>query len=252
VVEHEGLAKVFEKHLNNDFNNNRSFDPFEAFEGLELIVPEDLLQPDPRERLDRFEYFEPFDETRDFTVTPLLTPDNFIDGIVDVIESAEEELLIQNQTFNAPGSNQTSLKRLMSAVKDRQEAGLRVKIIFRSFNRSVDRSKLEALKRFGIDTDDIRLMKGCHTKGVIVDRKKVVIGSHNWSNAGVSTNRDASLYFEDEALAGYFRKVFWHDWDNLARRQISRGRRRIELVPREADVPPGMVKVSWKEFCETL
>ena len=252
VVEHEGLAKTFEKYLLHDYNKNRDYDPSEAMEALALLIPDELMIPDPLERVDEFEYFPPFDEDRNFTVMPLLTPDNYLDEVIAVVESARDELLIQNQTFNPPTDNQQSLKRLMSAVRERQEAGVRLRIIFRSFIRSDDRKKLEGLKRFGIDTRNIRLQKGCHTKGVIADRKKVIIGSHNWSNSGISTNRDASLYFEDEPLAEYFAKVFWHDWKNLARRSIARPRRRPELVRSEAAAKPGMTVVPWKEFVETI
>jgi phosphatidylserine/phosphatidylglycerophosphate/cardiolipin synthase-like enzyme len=48
---------------------------------------------------------------------------------------------------------------------------------------------------------------------MVVDGKTVLIGSHNWSGMGVTTNRDASLIFEDRRLAGYFADAFRIDWD---------------------------------------
>ena len=48
---------------------------------------------------------------------------------------------------------------------------------------------------------------------MVVDGKRVLIGSHNWSGMGVSTNRDASLIFDHEEIAGYFADAFQIDWD---------------------------------------
>ncbi|AYM60606.1 hypothetical protein G6L61_24610 [Agrobacterium fabrum] len=44
----------------------------------------------------------------------------------------------------------------------------------------------------------------CHTKGIIVDNEAVVIGSHNWSPTGMTTNRDASLIVYDQDVISYF------------------------------------------------
>ena len=49
----------------------------------------------------------------------------------------------------------------------------------------------------------MRFQPACHNKTIIVDGKVVMFGSHNWSNEGVMTNRDASLIFYDEEIAAY-------------------------------------------------
>jgi phosphatidylserine/phosphatidylglycerophosphate/cardiolipin synthase-like enzyme len=59
-----------------------------------------------------------------------------------------------------------------------------------------------------VNMNNFKVQKNCHTKGIIVDRKKVLLGSQNWSNDGVSVNRDASRLFDDEELATYFAKIF--------------------------------------------
>jgi hypothetical protein len=46
--------------------------------------------------------------------------------------------------------------------------------------------------------------------GAVLER--VVRGSHNLTNMGATTNRDASLLFDDVPLAEYFGKLFEHDW----------------------------------------
>jgi phosphatidylserine/phosphatidylglycerophosphate/cardiolipin synthase-like enzyme len=47
---------------------------------------------------------------------------------------------------------------------------------------------------------------------MVVDGKRVLIGSHNWSKPGVSLNRDASLIVYDTGVAEYFADAFEIDW----------------------------------------
>jgi phosphatidylserine/phosphatidylglycerophosphate/cardiolipin synthase-like enzyme len=65
----------------------------------------------------------------------------------------------------------------------------------------------------GVDGSRLRQLTDHHTKGMIVDGQRVMIGSHNWSSQGVSSNRDASVIFNDRRLAGYFVEAFEVDWD---------------------------------------
>jgi hypothetical protein len=60
-----------------------------------------------------------------------------------------------------------------------------------------------------------------------VDGKAAVFGSHNWSNEGVKTNRDASLLFFDPEVAGYLAKVFDYDWNRLATAKPAKPRVRV-------------------------
>ena len=172
------------------------------------------------------------------------------------MQNAREELLIQNQTFNAPGNNHDALRELITAIRERQQAGVRVRIIFRYIVPSKVRQNLEALQDFGFDMSTIRVQPNCHTKGIIVDRAtdhaKILLGSQNLSNDGVSVNRDASLLFEDPPLARYFGDIFDHDWNNLTRQDIGHESLPLELAPGDGKVPEGMVRMSWKDYLELM
>ena len=115
---------------------------------------------------------------------------------------------------------QTDLAELIDAIIEKQRQGITVRVIIRSFMASKDRKNLELLTDRGLKIGTVRFQANSHTKGVIVDRKKVLIGSQNWSQLGVTLNRDASLLFDDEPLAKYFGKIFDHDWTNLASTKI--------------------------------
>jgi hypothetical protein len=251
IVDHPGLTADFEKYLLHDFKNNQNVGP-EALILPDLLVPEEAFLATFEEKQKKFEYFEPFEENRVFEVQPLLTPDNFLDHVLPLIKSAKEELLIQNQTFNAPRENQDNLTRLMEAVLDRQKANVRVRIIFRILNKADARKNLEALQEFGFDMADVKVQKNCHTKGVVVDRRKVLLGSQNWSEQGVSLNRDASLLFNDAKLAEYFAKIFEHDWANLATDSIDIAPSITELASSATTLKEGSVKLSVEEYLEML
>ena len=108
----------------------------------------------------------------------------------------------------AEGGEDT-LRALVEAVIARQAGkGVRVRIIFRTLLPAQARLELERLKDHGLDLADVKVQVNCHTKGIVVDRRRVLIGSQNWSNHGVSVNRDASLLFEDAPLAEYFAEIF--------------------------------------------
>ena len=251
IVEHPGLTTQFQNYIQNDFDNNVRVGAAEAFVLPDLLIPEEAFAVTAAEKAAKFQYFEPLDEERVFDVQPLLTPDNFLDFVLPMVNSAKEELYIQNQTFNAPGDNQNKLKELLSAVLAKQKAGVKVRIIFRILNQADARANLEGLQDFGFDMADIRVQKNCHTKGVIVDRQRVLIGSQNWSEQGISLNRDASLLFEDAKLAEYFAKIFEHDWDNLASGSID-GAPEVELAPSAEASRPGYAKISVEEYVESL
>ena len=252
IVEHAGLATTYETFLLHDFDNNRDNVPREELALPDLFVPRTFFLPTVEERAAPFRYFAPFDETRFFTVQPLLTPDNYHEHVLRLVESAEEELLIQNQTFNAPKENHQKLRQLVNAVLAKQQAGLRVRIIFRVLFASSARETLEELKDFGFNMDSFRVQKGCHTKGIVVDRKRVLLGSQNWSNDGVSVNRDASLLFDDEPLAKYFAEIFEHDWNSLAKQSIGSESLPIEYASAGDPTPAEMLRLTWKDYMEML
>jgi phosphatidylserine/phosphatidylglycerophosphate/cardiolipin synthase-like enzyme len=81
-----------------------------------------------------------------------------------------------------------------------------------------------------------------------------MLGSHNFTTAGVVYNRDASLIVEDAGVAAYFREIFEFDWARTASRRVSTARHRdarpvIEVPPgAEAAAPAGYVRMDWHDW----
>ncbi|WP_051663912.1 phospholipase D-like domain-containing protein [Dyadobacter crusticola] len=255
LVENEQIAATYEKFLLHDYENNKqtTIKPAEESMVQELffLIPA-LEDASFMEEAVSYQSFAPFHAEREFTVTPLLSPDNYFEEVLALVQSATEELFIQNQTFNAPKPMHEKLRQLTDAVLHKQQEGVDVRIIFRNFIASEARKNLEALVELGFDPMKIRMHDKCHTKGIMVDGKKVLIGSQNWSNDGVSVNRDASLLFEDEELTDYFKQIFLHDWEKLAKNNIGRESLSLQVTNATDPVPAGMVRVGWSDILEML
>jgi len=250
VAENKKLAQALEAYLANDFEQNRNLGEQESVAVPDILLPGAVLLEAPEERAAPFKYFDPFTADRKFDVRPLLTPDNFLPALLDLVRGAEHELLIQNQTFNAAKDSQTELGELLNAIIERQNAGVDVRIIFRVLDATKARENLEALQDRGFDMRRVKVQRNCHTKGVIADGSRVMIGSQNLSQLGITLNRDASLLFEDAELASYFAKIFEHDWSNLARQNIGSEAHAPELAATGQPTPQGMERLSWKEYIE--
>lgn len=218
VVNHSGLARAYEVYLRNDLAMGTSREFEEAVASLpNIAVP--LFEVRRRKRSPNLRYFQPLLLDEQVKVTPLLTPDNYFNAAIALVKSAKREILLQNQTFNAPAEHQEKLAELVGLIQEKQQR-LPVRIIFRVLMQSDARRNLESLVDMGFDPDSIRVQANLHTKGIIVDGKKVLLGSQNISETGISINRDASLLFEHDGIAEYFKEVFEHDWENLATQDI--------------------------------
>jgi hypothetical protein len=251
VIEHEGLAQSYQTAILGDYEANRKTRPQEVdLPDLFFVGP---AAPDKLEFAPAYRQFAPFDEHREFVVRPLLTPDNYIDTIIDVVKSGEDSLLIQNQSLTVPAEGADGRYRLLWETIRAKQRNCDVRLIFRVQERdpTKGREMFEALKDFGFDPKRIKKQKGCHTKGMIIDGRHVLLGSHNLTNIGATTNRDASLLFDDVPLAKYFSEIFEHDWENLAETVTARAWRDSALFLGPGLRPEGAERLDWKAWFET-
>ena len=257
IVEHDGLAETMRQHLLQDYEDNLRADrEEEAVAALvpDVLVPVEMLEK-PR-RVRDFRPFAPHDIDDKATVQILLTPDNYPETIARLISEAKDRVLIENQSFNFWSDLKKTpahFLKIATAVKNRQKAGLDVRIIFRNSYGS-EREILRNLKKFGIKADDehARYFDKCHNKGIVIDDDIVILGSQNFTAAGTGPNRDASLVIWHKEANEYFRKVFEHDWNNVAtnRADTEMPDAAVQFVPAGAEVPTpaGYRRISLAEF----
>lgn len=253
VVESEKLAATFRNHLEQDFKDCEEVAGQEAAapELPDLIVPEDYFLEAPR-TVRNYRAFPPLLLDKQLTVQAVLTPDNYPDVVVPLIKSARKSVLFINQSFDIKGDEDQippHYRALLDALLDRQQDIEDVRIIFRSgFGK--ERDIFRRAVEFGFDKSKIRFYGTCHTKGIVVDGKKVLLGSQNWTGAGTMPNRDASLLISDEEAARYFTDIFEFDWKNVATDRVpaehgSSRAVRVRASDQEAAVPAGFRVVPW-------
>ncbi|HUC48864.1 MAG TPA: phospholipase D-like domain-containing protein [Xanthobacteraceae bacterium] len=221
IVEHEGLAQLYEKYLLNDLSvaSKNQTSPTQAAalaDALaQLAEPEILLAAKVPQQ-----YFPPKKITAKMKIQPILTPDNYVGLILALINSAEKSFYMQTQYINYPADPQDpknaqnqQFMALVAAVAKKINAGLDVRLIMSQYETN---DKLEVLQDAGIDLSHVRIQANVHNKGIVVDSQVVAVGSQNWSGDGVLRNRDATVIIYNEEAAQYWEEIFIHDWTKMA------------------------------------
>jgi PLD-like domain len=244
IVDHPALATMYEKFINWDFSQAQPFQLVAKRMRPDLLVPQELFAA----AVVAPQFFAP----KQFTVQaaeqvqPLLTPDNYSRLILPVIQAAKKTLYFQNQYINIGKQNSNEFAALVNALRQKIKEGIDVRIILRDIGNT--RQMLETLKQNLFDMTKVRVQKACHNKGIIVDSKVVVVGSHNWSSDGTTYNRDASLIFSSTAIARYYETIFLYDWNNLAHQSVSAEKLMPQIAEAGAVTPEGSVRVPWDAY----
>jgi hypothetical protein len=267
VFRNDALAATFEGYLLHDLQTAEQ-NPGNEPPDEEIFVP--ALAPAPDVELlerRRARYFRrqvfASDPGSPVRVQALLTPDNYLDHVIPLVQSARERLFIQNQSLSLlqGDRNEERFLELWGAIKERQDAGVELRMIFRvhTFDEDGARSIKERLVDFGFRPASILVQENCHTKGVVVDSAVVLVGSHNWTNQGTIANRDASLIIRQPAIARYYEAIFLFDWDTLTREprppRPQRGRgpggdERLEGAPPAAGGPAATARTTIRELLD--
>jgi phosphatidylserine/phosphatidylglycerophosphate/cardiolipin synthase-like enzyme len=218
IVEEPKLAGMFKKFLLNDLEvaskhqtSTESVPSGRAGLG-ELAASESAAASVPARAPKT--YFPPKKITANMKIQPLLTPDNYCDFVLPLIQSAKQSFYMQTQYIHPSSKpDDTKLASLIQAVVALIEAGVDVRLITSQFE---NQPWLEKVQDAGIDLSHLRLQNAVHNKGIVVDSKVVMVSSQNWSGDGVARNRDAGLIIYNEDAAKYFEQIFLHDWTKMA------------------------------------
>ena len=163
-------------------------------------------------------FFPPKTITARMKIQPVLTPDNYANVILQLIDSATRTLYMQIPYITPSDKPEgVILAGLIEAVAKKVRAGVDVRLILSAFAKP---GNLEQLQAAGIDASLVRIQNNLHNKGIVVDSSAVAVGSQNWSPPGVTTNRDASLVIFNAEAAQYWEAIFLHDWTSMAVQQI--------------------------------
>lgn len=151
----------------------------------------------------------------------LLLDRDYFKALLDGVDRARTEIFLSAYLFrileNAKGYPEAVLTRLIDAVK----RGVRVDVVLERGQNGDDLTRnnaetAERLKRGGIRVCMDAPDRVTHTKLVVIDRRYLMIGSHNLTHAALKFNHEASLWIDSAPLAeealGYMRSLCAGEW----------------------------------------
>ncbi len=247
IVKSPTLADRFRNHILQDMKRSHDLgageEPVKSKDRDPLVdIPEGVLEvlEAPEVRRPPARLLKPLDVDGEIRATPLLTPDEegaiYSKAVLKLIRSAERSLLFQIPYIGMPKNpreHRGFIDDLIGELTEKLVSLPDARVLLRGGKSRGKEFSDPAHAAFffkskGVDiARRVKSIVDHHTKGMVVDGKRVLVGSHNWSGMGVSTNRDASLIFDNKDLAGYFADAFQIDWDRAAR-----------ITPRKFVKPP--------------
>jgi hypothetical protein len=258
IVEDAPLAKLFQRYIEYDRDGSKA-EAEAGDHGAVLRSAESPRLPDLFVPVDNFaapiEFAAPPQPTaparlptspRAVKVRPLLTPDNYVGHIIDLLGSAERSVYLQYAyiTYSEEPSDERFTQMLTRLAELSNRAHMDVRIIVGSGDAA---DKIRKLVQHGFRETAFRVQSNIHNKGIVVDGNKVLVSSANWSGDGVLRNRDAGLLIYDEEIAGYYQNVFIKDWENRAKARLDDDPP-VRIAADGEPTPPGMVRMSWQDY----
>lgn len=219
------LTAVFEGDWNPASPDSSPFDPARVRlpAGPEPIKPERRAITDP---------VEPEQVEEPIQATIFLAPEHGLleeFGICGLIRSATKSLDVQQDyiqlywAFGNAGSMETTPSLFLAEVVAAAKRGVQVRVLLDGSHLDAEDPRdnthtqtwLQSLEGLKIETrilDHRSTQMGIHNKGIIVDGRRVLISSINWSQNSPLSNREMGLILESAAVGAYFGRVFERDW----------------------------------------
>jgi cardiolipin synthase A/B len=217
VIKNNDTAVFFQQVFEEDWNPMRC-DSY-ALESMNLSFPRNFILSDYAPTGSYTPRFTQQTVTGSYLVTPVFSPDTSEQAILDAIDAATTSIYVQQLYIHKDWGETLSpfLERLIIKAAE----GLDIKIIL-NYNPAFSKTTILTnetktfLEENGIAVKYLSTEWGpftaVHNKGMICDNTTVLISSINWNEQAVRKNREAGLIIENEEVATYYARVFFHDW----------------------------------------
>ncbi len=167
---------------------------------------------------------DPFTGT--FSGKLLTCPDDCVEGLTEMIQSAESEILLSLQYLDLDWKWGWGENPLISALQQAASDGVSIRLIING--AYLDEDIQDVVDRINNDwnitnewdasaiimSEDDDVMK-LHNKGAIVDGESVLISSINWGDSAMVRNREMGLIITSTEVAAPFVASWYADWNRL-------------------------------------
>ena len=164
--------------------------------------------------------------TGTFSGQLLTCPDDCVEGLTAMIQSAESEILLSLQYFDLDWKWGWGENPLISALQQAASDGVSIRLIING--AYLDEDIQDVVDRINNDwnitnewdasaiimSEDDDVMK-LHNKGAIVDGESVLISSINWGDSAMVRNREMGLIITSAEVAAPFVASWYADWNRL-------------------------------------
>jgi phosphatidylserine/phosphatidylglycerophosphate/cardiolipin synthase-like enzyme len=225
AVKSRPLARFFTKLLKADIK--RAVTDVSPHELAEVFEPEVLMFETSPTAVPAVVPERSFTTTAGQKVQAVVTPDNYLAVAEALLAGATKSIDIEQQYIRPTQHDVGKLLKAIKAARSTNPA-LKVRIIVAAGYGGEDTDRLgkelDVLKTdHGLALGrNIRLLNKkyfvhCHNKLIVVDGERVLVGSQNWSDFGVSQNREAGILVTHKGIADYFTRLVQFDWETGVR-----------------------------------
>jgi len=159
------------------------------------------------------------------TISIVVSPDTS-SMVTDMINTAEESVFIEQAYIKKMPDG--SLHPYLSAAIDAARRGVTVRVLLDSYWYNIegafDNDEMVSLLNTIKMDEDLLLEARCidlastnllkvHTKGVVVDKHKVLVSSINWNENSPTFNRETGIIIDHPDVGAYYAFAFQSDWD---------------------------------------
>ncbi len=218
IIKNNFIAQYFLDVFLEDWDVKRC-DSY-SFDEMNLFISSDYYIDDSVYMGSYEPQFESESFMGNFSIIPVLSPDNSYKAICNMIESSNESIYVQQLYIYKEWNNRINpfVEKLVN--KARQNVDVKV-ILNYNPNYEGTNEKCNITKQYleenGIDVKFIytnwSYFSNVHNKGLIVDNKSVLISSINWNQNSVTCNREIGVIIRDNEVAKYYTDVFFYDWN---------------------------------------
>ena len=163
-----------------------------------------------------------------FNAQLMTCPDDCIDGIVGMIDSAETSIELSVQYLDLDWYWGFGDNPIIAALHDAALRGVGIRLMLNGFYAEWDDEIRDTIHMFNTDwnaTEGLdataRLMAysgsivKLHNKGAIIDGESVLVGSMNWGSSASLRNREMGVLIHHDGLAAEYLASFEEDWNRL-------------------------------------
>jgi phosphatidylserine/phosphatidylglycerophosphate/cardiolipin synthase-like enzyme len=130
----------------------------------------------------------------------------YFDALMPHLTRAKQEIVVSMFLFASGDRENNRAHQVKEALIDAAKRGVRVHVFLdqsdaQEFSTEANHSVAEDMRRHRITVKFDSPARTTHTKLVIIDRRYVFLGSHNFTNSALRHNNEASVFIDSPKIA---------------------------------------------------